>query len=639
MLPDSELISVAFLTDTERELILEVLRRDEELRQAEEQRVRRLKLELLEAKKKGAKCGNRYYDKRSCGRCQEQLSPLGAGYCHGCNHQVCTKCRAVNTNGFWVCNVCAMEADFKKSTGDWFYDQRVNRFSSSPGHGIVRASLRKKPLLKMQGTRKVLLQSSEMMPSKAEPVPQDRLKDQLNFNEGTCASEPSKASDPSDGKIEQHSDVRMKDLDAGHTGQSASDQASILDRVNSCPGDFFEDKCLFKRSTKRAQKPVEYSKTPSMLGLCEDSTEVLGGSMGDHSKSASGLNGQEEEEEEDIDNLVKFHRNSISKSSLGSMTGMYSGAGDCIEVSGDIVFSLAYDERTQTLSVLIKECRNLAYGDAMKQCTSPYVKCYLLPGKSQHNKKKTSVKRNTVNPAYNENLKFSICRSQVLMRTLLLSVWHYDLFGHNMFLGEVELPLDCKDLDSPHEECIALRGKVIPHAQLSALPQYKGQLVVSLKYVTADMSSTDGAKALSFLKKKKSSEGELHIHIKEARDLTPVKAGGALDSFVKGYLLPVKTRAAKKKTPVVRMTQNPRYDHTFIYKDLRLEQLKSMSLELTVWDRETSNDFLGGIRLRSGTEEQSGSNEEVCLWQKMMQYPDSWAEGTLSLCSSMDHSN
>lgn len=35
--------------------------------------------------------------------------------------------------------------DLKKCTGDWFYDQRVNRFSTAPGHDIVRASLRKRP--------------------------------------------------------------------------------------------------------------------------------------------------------------------------------------------------------------------------------------------------------------------------------------------------------------------------------------------------------------------------------------------------------------------------------------------------------------------------------------------------------------
>lgn len=34
--------------------------------------------------------------------------------------------------------------DLKKQTGDWFYDQRVNRFSALPGHDLVKVSLKKK---------------------------------------------------------------------------------------------------------------------------------------------------------------------------------------------------------------------------------------------------------------------------------------------------------------------------------------------------------------------------------------------------------------------------------------------------------------------------------------------------------------
>lgn len=47
---------------------------------------------------------------------------------------------------------------------------------------------------------------------------------------------------------------------------------------------------------------------------------------------------------------------------------------------------------------------------------------------------------------------------------------------------------------------------------------------------------------------------------------------------------------------------NPHYDYIFVYKELSLEQLQEMCLELTVWDKETvvSNEFLGGVRLSSG---------------------------------------
>lgn len=123
--------------------------------------------------------------------------------------------------------------------------------------------------------------------------------------------------------------------------------------------------------------------------------------------------------------------------------------------------------------------------------------------------------------------------------------------------------------------------------------------------------------------------GELHILIKEAKNLMAMKGGGGTsDSFVKGwdwnktprrsydidcfsrpflscfysYLFPSKSKTTKRKTPVVKKNLNPHYGHTFVYKELMLQQLGTMCLELTVWDREPmlSNEFLGGVRLSSG---------------------------------------
>lgn len=55
------------------------------------------------------------------------------------------------------------------------------------------------------------------------------------------------------------------------------------------------------------------------------------------------------------------------------MTSVYSEAGDydTVDVSGDIVFSLHYDEAAQNLSVLVKECHGLAYADAAKKKCNP----------------------------------------------------------------------------------------------------------------------------------------------------------------------------------------------------------------------------------------------------------------------------
>lgn len=67
------------------------------------------------------------------------------------------------------------------------------------------------------------------------------------------------------------------------------------------------------------------------------------------------------------------------------------------------------------------------------------------------------------------------------------------------------------------------------------------------------------------------------------------------------YLFPTKAKNSKRKTPVMKKSLNPHYNETFVYKELTLEQLKEMCLELTVWDKESlhSNEFLGGVRLSS----------------------------------------
>ncbi|XP_036424854.1 synaptotagmin-like protein 4 isoform X2 [Colossoma macropomum] len=691
MMQTMETINVSFLTDSERKLILDVLHRDEELRRLEEQRVKRLKTELLEIRRKGAKRSSGNYIERSCGRCQEPLGRLGSrtNQCLACKHQVCQNCRSVQPNRSWVCSVCAKEADLKKSTGDWFYDQRVNRFSTTPGHDIVRVSLRKRPpMKKRETTGEVLLNSTELNSSQTLPVPRPRLKDLAQANQ-TPSNEQLQRSDTdsertsisssradtdslhSTPSLQRKGEVVTKSSPAGSTvsvtapapapskthspsgSTSGTETSSLIHHINPCSENFSDVDGLFKKSVRRVHKLSDF-KPSSVTDVRKDSADVTTSSMGDRSKSVPGLNVDEEEEEEDIDSLVSMHRKTVgnsttslrsSRSTLGSMTSVYSEAGDydTVDVTGEIVFSLHYDEAAQSLSVMVKECCGLAYADAARKKCNPYVKSYLLPDKSRQSKKKTAIKSKTINPSYNETLKYSITRSQLMTRILQLSVWHYDRFGRNAFLGEVEVPLDCHDIDSAHEESVALRGKATNSLAQSAFAQSKGELVISLKYISEKKTPAEKSRGK---KAKVDNGGELHVLIKEAKNLSAMKAGGTSDSFVKGYLLPSKGKSNKKKTQVVKKTVNPHCDHTFVYKELSLEQLKGMCLELTVWDREamSSNDFLGGVRLSSGAVRlkenkqewvADSTEEEVSLWQKMMQFPDSWAEGTLPLRSSM----
>ncbi|NWV64892.1 SYTL4 protein, partial [Malurus elegans] len=669
----SEAVDLSFLSDVERDLILQVLQRDEELRKAEERRIsRRLKNELLEIRRKGAKRGSQRYSERTCARCQQSLGRVSpkANTCRGCNHLVCRDCRSYSPGGSWRCKVCTKEAELKKTTGDWFYDQRVNRFANHLGSDMVRLSLRHRPAAnKRETVGQTLLQKAQLSEPKSssagqQPSPPVPREGSSSFPE---------ASDPRDGKSDTESMENMsldgyRSADVGGSrlspvlgrgaGSSVGCSALPCSEGTLPPQDVTvgtrsstlenENETIFKKNPRRVVRPADYTK--SVIDLRPEDLVGEGSSLGDRSKSVPGLNTELEEEEEDIDNLVEIHRQRVargsmrsgtSSSTLGSMVSIYSEAGDfgSVAVTGGISFSLSYEQKTQTLFIHVKECRQLAFGDEGRKRSNPYVKTYLLPDKSRQGKRKTTIKRNTINPLYNELLKYEISRSLLLARTLQFSVWHHDRFGRNTFLGEVEVPLDAWNFESHLEEFLPLHGKI--GADAAGLQHYKGELVVSMKYIPSAKHPGAG----SGRKGKTGEGGELQVWIKEAKNLTAAKSGGTSDSFVKGYLLPHKNKASKRKTPVVKKTLNPHYNHTFVYNGINPEELQHICLELTVWDREplSSNDFLGGVRLGVGNGMSNGqavdwmdsTGEELNLWQKMCQYPGSWAEGTLQLRPTM----
>lgn len=149
------------------------------------------------------------------------------------------------------------------------------------------------------------------------------------------------------------------------------------------------------------------------------------------------------------------------------------------------------------------------------------------------------------------------------------------------------------------------------------------------------------------------------------------------------YFLPDKSKSGKQKTSISKKTTNPRWNHTIVYDDLTLADLKARCLELTIWnhDKLASNEFLGGVRLSLGTgmsmdmymvivlegctlERSLVGNvhslfssytfnsltgdcegrpvdwmdslpEEVVLWQQMLDRPGMWVYGELKLRSAM----
>ncbi|KAM9081434.1 synaptotagmin-like protein 2 isoform 1-T3 [Megaptera novaeangliae] len=312
----------------------------------------------------------------------------------------------------------------------------------------------------------------------------------------------------------------------------------------------------------------------------------------------------------------------------GSVMSVYSGDFGNLEVKGNIQFAIDYVDSLKELHVFVAQCKDLAAADIRKQRSDPYVKTYLLPDKGKMGKKKTLVAKKTLNPVYNEILRYKIDRQILKTQKLNLSVWHRDTFKRNSFLGEVELDLETWDWDNKQNKQLKwypLKRKTAPVAFEA---ENRGEMKLALQYVPEPMPG-----------KKLPTTGEVHIWVKECLDL-PLLRGSHLNSFVKCTILPDTSRKSRQKTRAVGKTTNPVFNHTMVYDGFRPEDLTEACVELTVWDHyKLSNQFLGGLRIGFGTGKSYGTevdwmdstSEEVALWEKMVNSPNTWIEATLPL--------
>ncbi|XP_068410972.1 synaptotagmin-like protein 2 isoform X2 [Eschrichtius robustus] len=312
----------------------------------------------------------------------------------------------------------------------------------------------------------------------------------------------------------------------------------------------------------------------------------------------------------------------------GSVMSVYSGDFGNLEVKGNIQFAIDYVDSLKELHVFVAQCKDLAAADIKKQRSDPYVKTYLLPDKGKMGKKKTIVAKKTLNPVYNEILRYKIDRQILKTQKLNLSVWHRDTFKRNSFLGEVELDLETWDWDNKQNKQLKwypLKRKTAPVAFEA---ENRGEMKLALQYVPEPMPG-----------KKLPTTGEVHIWVKECLDL-PLLRGSHLNSFVKCTILPDTSRKSRQKTRAVGKTPNPVFNHTMVYDGFRPEDLTEACVELTVWDHyKLSNQFLGGLRIGFGTGKSYGTevdwmdstSEEVALWEKMINSPNTWIEATLPL--------
>ncbi|XP_029963832.1 synaptotagmin-like protein 2 isoform X2 [Salarias fasciatus] len=320
--------------------------------------------------------------------------------------------------------------------------------------------------------------------------------------------------------------------------------------------------------------------------------------------------------------VPSFLQNELS----GSVMTMYSADFGNVEVQGHIQFSINYIQRLREFHIFVAECGDLAAVEPKRGRSDPYVKSYLVPDKANLGKRKTSVKKKTLNPTFNEILRYRVRLEYLRTQTLILSVWHHDTFGRNSFLGEVDVDLSKWDFDHTQMNYLALKARATPTLAPSS---GQGEMRVAIRFLPQIIHSEG---------KEGHNTGEIHIWVKECKNLPLIRA--TIDPYVKCFVLPDTSRKSRQKTRVLRRTVDPVFNHTMVYDGIRNVDLTEACVELTVWDRDRlASNLLGGLRLGAGTGRSYGaavdwmdsSPYEVALWERMIASPNEWVEDVLPL--------
>ncbi|XP_030383438.1 synaptotagmin 1 isoform X2 [Scaptodrosophila lebanonensis] len=104
------------------------------------------------------------------------------------------------------------------------------------------------------------------------------------------------------------------------------------------------------------------------------------------------------------------------------------------EKLGDICFSLRYVPTAGKLTVVILEAKNLKKMD-VGGLSDPYVKIAIMQNGKRLKKKKTSIKKCTLNPYYNESFSFEVPFEQIQKICLVVTVVDYDRIGTSEPIG------------------------------------------------------------------------------------------------------------------------------------------------------------------------------------------------------------
>ncbi|KAM6370911.1 LOW QUALITY PROTEIN: synaptotagmin-like protein 1 [Pluvialis apricaria] len=509
-------------------------------------------------------------------------------------------------------------ARLRTLTGDWFCDARAQRHRHHLGSDLVRASIRRRRRPRGAG-------DAERGPSLGElEVIGEPLAEEKEDEDGVAEAEESPPAEEAQAAAEPQPSPPAPALQGTPVSQPLrhGDVPAREQDIPAQPGDTVGGNPFGTSSAEEDEEEPDSAHSGPDAGQGQGTPWTDQASPGrvspqnGHVPPSSLL-------------TTSSSVSSLSSSTLsGSLMSLYSeGELGSVAVRGCVQFSLRYDPAKKELQVHVLRCRELA--EAKKQRSDPYIKTYLLPDKSNRSKRKTTVRKRSLDPIFNETLKYKLEKRDLQGRTLNLSVWHHDSLGRNLFLGEVEIALGAWDWANTRPEWFSLQPRTpISSDGLAS----RGNLNLALKFIPA--GSEGGGLPPT---------GELHIWVKDAQSLIPLQSG-TVDAFVQCYVLPDDSKASRQKTRVVKRSLNPLFNHTMVYDGFQAKDLAEACAEFTLWHHEAfSKRQLGGIRLSLGTGSSYGlpvgwmdsTAEERGVWGRLLQQPGQWVEALLPLRTNL----
>ncbi|XP_061106186.1 synaptotagmin-like protein 2 isoform X4 [Conger conger] len=566
------MIDLSHLTEEEQERIVSVLKRDAELKKADEERIKRLQKAVRDKVK------------------------------------------------------------LKYLTGDWFYQTKSHRHRDRiHGSDIIRAAMRQRKPMTILEITQLWAEKPSFVNSEIQDifVPAE-LSGLIDEPSGQPTEKRSSASHSPDVQkdgvvfpLQSPAKMRENPFDSVFSDSEASEGpgeqfihweaeqilgSEEVSPVSTCPSSSFSEREQMKKRCASMPAFLHGEKGGRDSDSGSESSFTIGGRKSSASTNFSTSSGM-----------------ASMSSASSSLMSIYSLEFENVEVKGTIQFALSYVQKLGELHVFVVRCRDLAIADSKKNRSDPYVKSYLLPDKARLGKKKTTVKKKTINPIYNEILRYKIDVETLKSQVLNLSVWHHNSFGRNSFLGEVDFELSKWDLRNTHMNDFRLKSKSTSGLEPT---DDRGEIRLALRFL---QQSSHG--------KRTPKTGLVQIFVKECKNL-PLIRGAAIDPFVKCYVLPDTNRKSRQKSRVLRRTANPVFNHTMVYDGFKAEDLQEACVEITVWDHDRlNNHFLGGVRLSLGTGRSHGTvvdwmdsnTAEAMLWEQMMDSHNEWVEDVLPL--------